>query len=147
MRKIDNLVPHDPENGKWGDCHRVCMAMIMGLHPEEVPHFYRDGENADRDVQQRRIEDFLKEHGLVQGHMAFNAELDEVLNTTGLLAPGVAFILGGTSRRGCGHSVVCLDGKIWHDPTGSGIVGPMADNHYWLTFLCPLPGSWGSSGD
>jgi hypothetical protein len=55
-------------------------------------------------------------------------------------APGIFCLLGGTSRSGCGHTVIVCDGEIAWDPSqaNSGIVGPMSDGFFWLTFLVPL---------
>lgn len=142
MKRIKNSVKHDPSAGTYGDCHRACFCTILGLEPEQVPHFYYDGPAGDGGIAEQRIVEFLDARGLVQGHVLFVAEhtsLEQVLYTTGHMMPGVPLILGGLSARGCGHSVVLLDGEIYNDPTGSGIVGPMADGYYWVTFFSPKP--------
>ena len=142
MKRVKNTVRHDPENGSYGACHRACVCTILGLEPDQVPHFYADGDAADASIQQERVTAFLKIRGLVQGHVVWPgdvASLDDVLRTTGLMMPGVPLILGGTSSVGCGHSVVLLDGEIFNDPTGSGIVGPLRDGYYWVTFFSPDP--------
>jgi len=140
MRKIDNLLKHDPDNGVWGDCHRVCFAMILGLEAEEVPHFYEEGPDPDfEEVQKERIKSFLRSRGLVEFHIGYSVSChDDILYTIGAMTPDGAYILGGTSTRGCGHSVVCLGDKIFHDPTGSGIVGPMKDGYFWVTIFSPI---------
>lgn len=139
LRRIDNTVQHDPESGLWGDCHRVCYAMMLGMEPEEVPHFYEGGTSGEPGYE-RQVE-FLRGLGLVSGFILYdNPDLEAVLLSLGQMSPGVAFTLGGLSSRGCGHSVVIMDGEIHHDPTGSGIVGPMDDGYYWITFFSPLPG-------
>lgn len=140
MRRIDNTVQHEPEDGRWGDCHRVCYAMILGMEPEDVPHFYQGGDDSGTVGHARQVE-FLRGLGLVPGSIIYDVpDVNTVLNSLGAMSPGVAFILGGLSSRGCGHSVVVVDGEIWHDPTGSGIIGPMDDGFYWVTFFSPLPG-------
>lgn len=141
MKPIKNTVKHDPDNGTFGDCHRACFATILGLESEDVPHFYHDGSAADPDEQDSRIHTFLASRGLVQGHILFGDDvgLEGVLRTTRLMMRGVPLILGGKSRRGCGHSVVIMNGKIFNDPTGSGITGPMSDGYYWVTFFSPMP--------
>lgn len=135
MQKHSNTVPHDPPN-TFGDCHRACFATILGLQPHEVPHFYEHPETDSTAL----IMEFLSRFGLMQAHVLFPGEtnLREILTTLGHTMPGVPAILGGTSSRGCGHSVVILDGEIYNDPTGSGIIGPMGD-YYWITLFVAQP--------
>lgn len=143
MKKVKNTVRHDPAGGTYGDCHRACVCTILGLEPEEVPHFYEEGPNVAAEVQAKRIVDFLDSRGLVEGHVLYPADgpggLPAILQTLGYMMIGVPLILGGISSIGSGHSVVVLDGEIYNDPTGSGIVGPMPDGHYWVTFFSPKP--------
>ena len=30
---------HDPDNGIFGDCYRTCLAYILGLDRDDVPHY------------------------------------------------------------------------------------------------------------
>ena len=146
MIPYKNTVKHDPKNGTYGDCHRACFCTILGIDPKHVPHFYERGDAAPPEEAREAIERFLEGRGLVQGHVIFAAaaiSLEDVLRTTGALMPGVPLILGGRSSIGCGHSVVVLNGEIFNDPTGSGIVGPLKDGNYWITFFSPRPASAG----
>lgn len=114
--------------------------MILGLPAEEVPHFYESGDTEDRDAQRARIKQFLDDIDLVEVTFAFPISSHEpILKTMESLNPGVPYVLGGMSRSGCGHSVVCLGGELHHDPTGTGIVAPMEDGHYWVTLFSPKP--------
>lgn len=147
MRKIDNKIKHDPENDQRGDCFRVCMAMVLGLEPELVPHFYRQGEAGDRDQVQHEIDRFLDDYDLVECSIAYPVEDYElILATMKNLSPKVAFILGGMSTSGCGHSVACFDGAIHHDPTGEGIVGPMPDGFFWVYLYAAKPAAFAQRG-
>jgi hypothetical protein len=142
MKQIKNRVKHEPENGTYGDCHRACFCTILGLDPDQVPHFYEEGDGVSASVQAQRIVDFLDSRDLVQGHVLFEAaaaSLTDILTTTAHMMPGVPLILGGVSSKGCGHSVVLLDGEIFNDPSGSGIVAPMPDGFYWVSFFSPKP--------
>jgi hypothetical protein len=144
MQKHKNTVKHDPANGSWGNCHQACVATILGLPMEAVPHFYDGGDALPEGVAEARVTDFLAGIGLVRGNIIYDAatsDLDQVLHSTGVMMPGVAMILGGMSRSGCGHSVVIMDGEIYNDPTDGGIIGPMPDGYYWLTVFSPKPGS------
>lgn len=134
MEKIDNTVPHDPENGSWGDCHRVCYAMILGLSADEVPHFYAEGEGSGKIGRKRQLR-FLEERGLRRLSIPVTPEQGDagVRNFMGQYAPDTPYILSGHSRLGSNHSVVCLGSEFHHDPTGNGIIGPSDDGYYWVT--------------
>lgn len=134
------LLKHDPENGVWGDCHRTAIAALLDLHPSEVPHFYEQGPvKPSADVEDDINRWLGNNYGLRQVHIGFPGEtpLADVLGTMEAFNPGFMFLLGGTSSRGCGHSVLCRFGKIHFDPStdDTGIVGPMEDGLWWVTFL------------
>ena len=136
MIKHKNSVEHNPPHS-YGDCHRACFATILGLPMEDVPHFY---EHPDNDGEML-IREFLAGYNLVHGHVIYDGvtPLEDMLLIIKGMYPGVAAILGGTSSRGCGHSVVVFEGEIYNDPTGSGLVGPMSDGYWWLTFFIVKP--------
>lgn len=128
---------HKPEEGVWGDCHRTAYACLLNLDPEEVPHVF--DRAASGDEAEAALRQWLAGRGLIQWSLPFQAELDAVLSTMGKLNPGVFFILGGRSRNGTNHSVICCGGKIIHDPSldDAGIVGPCDDGFYWISLLSP----------
>jgi hypothetical protein len=132
---------HRPEEGIYGDCHRTCIAMLLDLEPEEVPNFA--ARAPDQWVEFHGLfEDWLNARGLATLSVIFEGSvgLGAVLHHMRVINPGTFYILGGLSRSGCGHSVVGLGDQIIADPSLSdaGIVGPMEDGYYYLTFLIPL---------
>jgi hypothetical protein len=141
MRKVKNSVQHNPGAGTYGNCHSACFATILGLEIEDVPHFFADGDNGNPDEQYASIRSFLGGLGLVQGHAIYDGgiTLEALLDVTAQMMPGVPLIFGGLSAAGCGHSIVVLNGEIFNDPTDSGLVGPMPDGYWWVTFFSPLP--------
>jgi hypothetical protein len=136
MRPIKQRNRHDPANGVYGDCHRACVASILELRYEDVPHF-ADGENDGKFAQRERA--FFARHGLVPITMAYSGEatFEQIMLTLKTQAPGVYAIMGGRSPRGFNHSVIVLDGEIVHDPSydGGGLVRPCDDGNWWLTFI------------
>ena len=126
---------HDPDSGVYGDCHRTCVAIVIGVDRDEVPHF---GENGIEGFKSKERE-YYKDNEIVEIQMIYDGELDlmRVLKFVENMNPGQCFILGGMSRTGVNHSVVCQNGEIFCDPSidDSGIIGPMSDGHYWVTFL------------
>ncbi|MBV7482503.1 hypothetical protein [Bordetella sp. BOR01] len=129
---------HRPEQGVFGDCHRTAIACILDLPRDEVPNF---GEHYGNPEAFRAAErHFLASRGLATVNVVFMRSLEQVLTTMGATNPDAYYLLAGTSRSGCGHSVVGLGDQIVWDPSldDSGIVGPMDDGFYWISYLVPL---------
>lgn len=127
---------HRPAEGIYGDCHRTAIAVCLGLDRDLVPHFMEAGPAVEPvDV----IRAWLADRGLVPISVVFpgETELEKVLSTMSITNPGIPFILGGKSRNGTSHSVVCLDGEIACDPAldDSSIVEPMSDGYWWVTYF------------
>lgn len=141
MTPVMRSIPHDPSNGLYGDCHRACIASLLDLPLEEVPHFAHD--NPSGEVFWDRQSVFLDSHGLAGVNVAFveGTTREHLRRYCRTNCPGVYCILGGTSPLGVDHSVVACDGDVVHDPSGhppeEAIVGPCGDGVYWLTFFVP----------
>lgn len=144
MIPVKQLFHHKPPES-YGDCHRAAIACVLNMRPQDVPHFFDcTADNSPAPDQHRHVEFWLNRRGLTQITIAWpgSTALDDILSTVANLNPGIAFILGGTSRTGVNHSVVCMDGEIVCDPslTDAGILGPMDDGLWWLTFFGALVG-------
>ncbi len=127
---------HDPENGVWGDCHRTSIAFCLGLQRDEVPHIGDGGPSSEE--FERRENEYLKTRGLVPIRVPFQSgEIDQILVVGKLSSCGTYYLLGGQSKTGVNHTVVCNGDKIVYDPSinDSGIIGPCDDGYYWLTFF------------
>lgn len=138
---------HRPEEGLIGDCHRTCIAMLLGMDRDTVPNFAEMGfdinkpEGGNYKEFSEACEKWLRENGLAEFQVGFNDNLDRVLNFMKVINPGVRYILGGRSRSNCNHSVVAMNDEIIADPSlsNAGIVGPCEpDGYYWITVLIPL---------
>lgn len=139
MRPLKQLIRHDPDNGLYGDCHRTCWAVILDFDPADVPHFC-DGPDDKLGNWKALEREWLASLGLAPVTIGYNnAGLDLILSTLAHSAPGIPVILGGKSSLGVNHSVVALNDRIYCDPSGNGIVGPMDDGFWWVTFAVPLP--------
>lgn len=126
---------HKPHDGIYGDCHRAAIASILELSLDDVPHFCDlTLFPSDWVLHERK---WLHARGLTTITQVYEGRLEDVLNSVGGLNPDTYYILGGTSKTGCGHSVVACNGEIVHDPslTDAGIIGPMSDGWYWVTFF------------
>ena len=136
MTPYKQLIRHDPENGSYGDCWRTAIACILNRRPENVPHFMHDGCEDNAEVN-RRVARWLHGQGFSVVTIPFEGDLPAILNMMKVVNPGVWWILAGTSRTGCNHSVIGRDDAIVHDPSpvDAGIVGPCDDGYYWLDFI------------
>lgn len=141
MRKI---VPqkqanrHLPEEGLYGDCHRTAIAVLLGMDRDEVPHFLHD--NCGSEVFKQRVDEWLDARGLMEIWFVYDGSMDinDILRSMDYTNPGLPFLLGGRSRTGVNHTVVCQHGEIACDPsqTDAGIVGPTdPDGFYHVTFI------------
>lgn len=142
--QVDQQILADNDNGIFGDCMRACIASLLGLSAEAVPHFLEEG-NASK--YHKRIADFLDARGLMlleipaldYNRLKWNHHQGDLYH-----------LMSGPSPRGKGmyHSVVGKNGVVWFDPHPSrhGLAGPMSE---WdVTFLVqhgdPLPVSLSS---
>lgn len=145
MKPQKQLFRHRPADGIYGDCHRTAIAIVLDMDAADVPHFGERGpDTADPEGWVRHRERWLNARGLMTVNILFSGEvpLQEVLQTIKFCNPTSrpVFILGGRSRNGVNHSVVCRDGAIACDPgqDDPGIVGPCDDGFYWVTFFGAL---------
>jgi len=148
MKPQKQLFRHKPDEGSYGDCHRTAIACVLDMDAKDVPHFM-DARAFDGGAENAhdRAEAWLNERGIATINVLFggNVPLEEVLRTVAFTNTRgrPVFILGGESKNGVNHSVVCCDGKIVCDPSqdDSGIVGPCDDGFYWVTFFGALQAS------
>lgn len=139
MTPHSQLITHNPDKGDYGDCQRTCVAVILDLHPSEVPHFC-DDPTATRDDESwwaKRQEKWLAERGMTMATIAYSGDcsLSDVMLWTSRQNPTTPMILLGQSSLGCNHVVVVLDGEIVCDPSGNGIVGPAAEGVWEVSFI------------
>lgn len=142
---------HDPESGVFGDCYRTCLAGMLGLDRDEVPHWVTtmDPELWESEVQPK-YDRWLADRGLQElaipvEDAGLNAVLEWQKTRT---RQSVVSMLTGESISGCNHVVLVQGGEIIHDPAlnDSGIVGPAGDGFYWLTWLIPAGPQSGTRG-
>lgn len=109
-------VMHNPAQGFYGDCLRACVASVLQMPPDTVPHVYQDGcDGAEGD---RRLSEFLRGLGLGRFSAYFPGEvaLDDLLEHVAAgSSENVCHILF-CSVDGSNHAVVIQNGKIVNDP-------------------------------
>lgn len=140
MTPVHSTTPHDPDNGLWGDCHSCCLASILDLPRDQVPQFF-DARPAKECWAS--VEEFLAGYDLATVDVPYPGEfsLTEVLTSQKHTNPGVYYVLGVSGPHDTGHSVVCCDDEVVHDPTYSGDVHlyrPAVDGKWWVTYYVPI---------
>jgi len=144
MIKHKQLFRHKPAEGQIGDCHRTAIACLFDMDPKNVPHFgltdFGTEGGITKHTQADETEEWLRERGFAQVHIAYGSELDDVLASVGALNPRTFYLLGGMSRTGVNHTVIGCGNRIAWDPSldDAGIVGPCDDGCFWITFFVPL---------
>lgn len=115
MIPVQCMVKHDPENGKYGDCLRACVASLLELPSENVPHFLYDGCEPEETYDRLRdwLFDEYKFRPFFTGYDA-SMEAEAVMQFMANVNPDIHYLLFAK-----GHVVVCLNDKIAHDPAWS----------------------------
>jgi hypothetical protein len=132
-------------SGQFGDCHRTCIAMLLNMPRDEVPHFMQSvpygtppGDPLQAAAAKAEAE-WLAERGLAAVSWGYTGDtpLEDVIAVT-VKQTRAPLILGCTSQNDCNHSVVLYDGQIYN-PNGGEIKGPMQDGYWWLTAISVGP--------
>lgn len=139
MRSLTQAFLHRPEEGVYGDCARTCIAMMLGIDRDEVPHLQRDVTGFE---QAQHFRDWLAERGLGIVSFSFHkADMDWVRQAMKIWNPGHHCIVSGTSPRGTCHCVVLDADGVVHDPhpDKTGLVGPDPDDNMVIQIITPKP--------
>lgn len=143
---FQTITDHNPQEGRYGNCTQACVASILDMPLEQVPHFcFELPEGTDGGIEEtRRINEWLKPMGKVLVEFAVSADgmpswIADWQNR------GVEFyhLLSGTSVRGNQHCTVGLNGKVVHDPhPAGGNLAPIENGTFGIgiiTNLVPTP--------
>lgn len=138
MTPHKQLFRHRPDEGQIGDCWRTAIGCLLDKPPADVPHFTEGAWNNTAEAN-AKARAWLATQGLSFVESAYAGTLEGVMASVAANSPNVHYLLGGNSRTGVGHSVVACNEQIVWDPSidDAGIVGPMDDGYYWITWLVP----------
>ena len=137
------IVHNPPET--YGDCYRTCLAMVTGLEPTEVPHFYDKNEYPDATAANLEIRAFLRDLGYTVASIPFRADtIDPIIQQLDMTSYDVPVIVMGKSTIGeWNHVVIRYKGET-HDPSyaDGSMTEPSVDEGYgrffWIEILSPV---------
>ena len=131
MTPVQCRVSHDPSRDQYGDCLRACIATVLDLDADEVPHFADMGRSSDAAFKLMRS--WAWQQGLAPFLVAYGDDPREVFTD---LNPDSVYVLFGGTSDGTDHCVVCRGGKVVHNPAwyGSSLVGPTSQG-YWQVLV------------
>jgi hypothetical protein len=132
----DRFGPADNPPGERGNCNQVCLATLLGLPVDQVPHFFDTDEAIE--VQRERMLGWLTERGWVALYLPWTW-----VGSDWLVPPanGLVMVSGKSPRGPWGHVVVGrLEGADWHlvhdpHPSKTGLDG----TPYGIYLVVPLP--------
>lgn len=135
------LNPHNPPL-VWGDCFRACVASVLEMDPEKVPHFY-DGGVSGPDAHEKVVEWAKKQELRFYEFPLKCTEVDQALKFIEAFFPDTYLLLLGKGHNDCGHVVVAFNDEIVHDPTLKkdkyGLTGPVDEELFWVGLFMKEP--------
>lgn len=129
-------VKHDPEAGTFGDCLRACVASVLEMQAENVPHFSEDDPGPE--VANKRLALFLRSLGFAPFWSNYDgsASVESVLEHQALQNPDATYLLFGRTASEGDHVIVCRGGSVIHDPAWyrSPMTGP-GSHGFWTVMV------------
>ena len=140
MREQKQLYFHKPAEGEIGDCFRTCVACVLDMDVEKVPHAFKDVWKPDGSCVVPEAHEIMN-RWLAHLNLKFveypiEATREQLDLYLGHFLKDTHVLLGCNSKHG-GHSVVAMNGDYIWDPSkdDSGCVGPMDDGYWWIGLL------------
>lgn len=138
MKPLKQRFRHNPPE-TFGDCASACLASLLELQIDEVPHFSKlfwEG----RDGWGKAEKEFLHSKGLRKVQFGYSCDLQDMLKYMKEANPDTYYILLGKSRNGTAHDVIGLNDQIVWDPSidNSGIVEPCEEGAYYISVFVPI---------
>lgn len=118
------------------DCVRACIASILEISPQTMPHFFEDIGEVDTETLTRKMQEWLAARGYVAACLGLpgNWTLDEFLSYMGSVYPDRYYMLYCDS--GGDHAVVGHGGKIAHNPAWFKVaIDGSHSAGYWIVWF------------
>lgn len=138
FKQQKQLFTHDPENGQHGDCWRTCVACLLDIPCEAVPHVHKDMSPEQwREWTILALDEFSHvaiTMAITPGEDGSPSTMEEAAKFAWKYCAPIPFILSGLSPRSVNHAVVVYTPDFIHDPSqqGGGLIGPCEPTGYWM---------------
>ena len=127
------------------DCFRCCIATLMGWPYDFVPDFMNKTKQTEvRELMWHEIaamDRWFAERDKPLALVRFPVPCKEAYDALHIMAvsqpPGVAYMIGGMTRKGVAHCWIARDGFIVFDPAqpGQPIYAPFKETHFMVYFV------------
>lgn len=136
MKPVNCTVKDDPANGSYGDCVRACVASILEMESDQVPHFYANGPAEDLEAFDG-LRVWLTAHDRIPAYFPINGSksLDWVIGYVGGAYNNAPFILYCQSG-GADHCIAVDEKGEIHNPAWykAPIDGPHSSG-VWIVII------------
>jgi len=118
MIPVDQSIIHDPDNKRYGDCWRACVASVLEISLGKVPHFAGNGKEDQGDPTKEYLR-FMAKHGFLVMSMHMPVGKNGLVNHP---VPAddehpYYFIIGKSPRfKDVDHICVGYQQGLIHDP-------------------------------
>jgi hypothetical protein len=130
----------NPERTSAGDCFRACVASILELPLDNVPHFFQ-GQRTGSVISPERetaMQDWFGQLGLGFVTLALQTNTPgQAMALFGNRYPDLYYILIGQTWKGVNHAVVCRGTYVAHDPARPtiGLAGPQTNGVFTVGII------------
>lgn len=118
----------------YGDCLRACVASLLELESDEVPHFMINGNPTEAMTMMR---EFLASYRIVPAAFPVSGELplDDFFGHMSEFYPDTEYLLF-CNCGGEDHCIICRNEEIIHNPSwiNNSIRGPHSTG-FWIAII------------
>lgn len=101
---------------KSNDCWRTCIASILSLPADQVPHFYGIYPSAHTAITKARSWLNERNHNLITLYLPGELSYEQALSSS-WCAPNMYAVLSGMALNNADHAVIVYNGIVVMDPS------------------------------
>ena len=141
MREQKQLYYHRPAEKLYGDCWRTCIACLLDVAPDDIPHYYeilwKEGQDIAQEVHEATNTFLTERYGVRFVEYPLATTDQAVLREYITHYYKDMYVMVGCNSTNGGHSVIMRNESYIWDPAkdSSGCVGPMDEGYYWIGLL------------
>lgn len=116
------------------DCFKACVASVLNLNYEDVPHFMEKQPMGTvmAAAVRKNMDDWFASRGMLYVEFGYDRHPQGVMHSIGETYPNLTYIMAGMSEGQRPHTVVCRGDQMIHDPAArlgnrGGLSAPGSD--------------------